>query len=107
MPATRKEKQAKHTPGPWEACGQDGCIRIRATDVDGTTVYPAAINGNADDDEYGPTTRANAELIAAAPDLLAACRVALQAIEDAHHGVSTADQEAMIEQVIAEAEGNA
>jgi hypothetical protein len=57
----------KHTAGPWNA-DAIGIVR----DAAGTAVGVASHRGTRDE------TRANARLIAAAPDLLDACRVALE-----------------------------
>lgn len=70
IPEITKEK-AGHTPGPWKVRdNKNGTLGIDAFEPDGTPCQPARINGDADDDIYGPATRANANLIAAAPDLL-------------------------------------
>lgn len=68
----------KHTPGPWEVYGG---TRAGIDKEDGS--FSIVVAGY-DDDEcgiYGHTdaeAAANARLIAAAPDLLAACRAALE-----------------------------
>ena len=65
-----KTAGARHTPSPWHmATGPDGLITIFAGDADDP----------GDDDEFiaGDVDERNACLIAAAPDLLAALRVAL------------------------------
>ena len=58
-----------HTPGPWTV--DDNYIMCR---YDGNGNYICRMLGR------GEETDANATLIAAAPDLLAACKVALNAI---------------------------
>ena len=59
----------KHTPGPWESL--DDCVRVdRPSDPDHHMMVcsiPGFLTGN----------KANARLIAAAPELVEACRVAL------------------------------
>ncbi len=55
---------AKHTPGPWRVFGYD-----IGTSPDETLAVVCAMDDNTDD--------ANACLIAAAPDLLAACQAVL------------------------------
>lgn len=66
---------SEHTPGAWEVRhNKNGTLGIEAKEPDGTYCQPAKINGDPDDEFYGPATRANARLIAAAPDLLEACR---------------------------------
>ena len=71
----------KHTPGPWRACGEDKggcqCGMVWSTSVD----VIVAVAVTAADEAYtcgagitDPAEQiANARLIAAAPDLLAAC----------------------------------
>lgn len=108
------KKSIGHTPGPWEPCyhwrhpncpcgthrgyvwdstgdrviAQMGCDRS-----DGEQVY----------DEPGKQeARANAHLIAAAPDLLAACKAALGAFEF-NHCINWDD----LRRAIEKAEGNA
>ena len=85
-------EKPKHTPGPWTATktrNNDGDLAINYTDADGDTTPIAWARlirrdvkrgqaWNAADDERG----ANARLIAAAPDLLAACKAALDSISD-------------------------
>ena len=65
---------SEHTPGPWKIVGEDMRF-VYAPGKDGTNrfsthVAPGHIPGY-DDEE---TQQANARLIAAAPDLLAACK---------------------------------
>lgn len=67
MTSAAEEKQARHTPGPWN---------------DGRDVYLSGCHGanlnlgfiNTHDDDLRAQAEANARLIAAAPDLLEACR---------------------------------
>ena len=76
--------EAKHTPGPWQSGESDdfGPIGITAGPFDmpplpnGIWVQVAKVN------RHGEQTMANAKLIAAAPDLLEACRRALDYIAD-------------------------
>jgi len=64
---------SKHTPGPWKICydndtgPNDGCFR------QWWQVGPAQVNIGSDHEE----AEANARLIAAAPELLDACRALL------------------------------
>ena len=61
---------AKHTPGAWSASWNGACFQIDAAmDAVATTQFC-----------YATETEANATLIAAAPDLLAALNDALEAI---------------------------
>lgn len=57
-----------HTPGPWTCRTKDGCIS-RYVEGNGITVAEVWSDGTSDD---GAEFAANARLIAAAPDLLAA-----------------------------------
>jgi len=66
----------KHTPGPWKTdsntiTGQYTLVFDRAGDLVAHTAHGM---DPADIDVYGPECEANARLIAAAPDLLAACQ---------------------------------
>lgn len=64
-------KKSSHTPSPWGV----------GRNPDSTsTIYAKA--GYAIADCYGKESRANAQLISAAPELLLACERALQIIED-------------------------
>lgn len=78
----------KHTPGPWEAgepstCGNAHEIAVRSPPlgvvVCSLTWIDSAISA---DTEAEAATRADAFLIAAAPDLLAACVAALDRLGD-------------------------
>ena len=66
----QKDTEAGHTPGPWEARNQDAFLYIFG--ADGNNI--ARIYG------HGKTVPrdANARLIAAAPELLEACKAALE-----------------------------
>ena len=67
-------KTATHTPGPWTAA----CNDIIATANDGRA-FVGRIAGR----RIASENDANARLIAAAPDLLTACKAALPSLE--HH----------------------
>ncbi len=76
--------ESKHTPVPWSVRdNENGTLVINATEPDGSPCQPARINGNADDEVYGPVTRANAEFIVRAcnahDDLLEACKAIVHA----------------------------
>lgn len=58
---------AKHTPGPWSIAEGDGCFIV---ETDDSTVRFVVIGLNMEGD------RSNAQLIAAAPDLLEALKLA-------------------------------
>jgi hypothetical protein len=88
----------KHTPGPWST----GC------DEDGHMVYAADDSAVADalrDDGDAEAEVSNARLIAAAPDLLAACQVALAAYRLAGKDVPENSTAATLRSAIAKAEG--
>lgn len=100
-----------HTKGPWKARVNPDGGRLSVEGADGTAVVAGC--GCCD----SPWTdkahaEANARLIAAAPDLLAACKALLQ-FEDAEIGESGGELEdsmravAMIRAAIAKAEGGA
>lgn len=73
---------SKHTPGPWKVRdNEDGTLGIDANEPDGIACQPIQINRDANDVVLGPVIRANAQLIATAPDLLNALQ----------HIVETAD----------------
>lgn len=68
----------QHTPGPWDDCSKNATgetVRIFAN-----SHYIGSI-GNSDDTPE--QTQANAHLIAAAPDLLAAIKAVLPTLDDA------------------------
>lgn len=70
--------EAKHTPGPWTHCQEDNFITTR----DGRGL----LEWQARSLHVTPEERdANARLIAAAPDLLKACRQALAALKGREH----------------------
>jgi hypothetical protein len=58
---------SKHTPGPWKRCVGSGAVEIRGGPV-GNLTHPRVCRVLRTD----PNCDANARLIAAAPDLLAA-----------------------------------
>lgn len=71
---------AEHTKGPWETAGNwpHGFSMVCWHDGSGwRPVADCAVSGNA--------AEANARLIAAAPDLLKACRQALYALKGREH----------------------
>lgn len=65
----------KHTPGPWRTNGP----RVYRDDLDGATLICEALP--LDYDASGAERRANARLIAAAPELLAAAHRCIAALE--------------------------
>jgi hypothetical protein len=90
------ETKATHTPGPWEVSTKRG-LNITAKTRGGADFALAAVWTTL----TGEAADANARLIAAAPDLLAACEAALPAIRWglAHQGGNYSQYEA-VEQVI-------
>lgn len=75
--------QTQHTPGPWHMGAGNGSGSIFADEgrtrleEGGTTLYPIATINHA----LGDEDEANARLIAAAPDLLAALEVAHECLD--------------------------
>lgn len=57
---------AKHTPGPWKRQARNGVNRLRIVDAKGRQV--------ADANHYNERGEENADLLAAAPELLAVAR---------------------------------
>lgn len=69
---------SKHTPGPWISTGLYGGYIVRMR-PDGTRQILAEVMYNGNEQE---TVAANRRLLAAAPDLLAACEQALALLGD-------------------------
>jgi len=92
---------SQHTPGPWWAGTDEDAHMVYGSEADGTAVADCMRD---DGDDY--VERANARLIAAAPDLLAACKVALDRIgsdiESPHLRTADGDQ---LRAAVAKAEG--
>ena len=75
-------EQTKHTPGPWDIHESEGRIEIHpADDIDGLRVIADLVFG---DTLSADECRANARLIAAAPDLLEALKQILPMAEKAY-----------------------
>jgi hypothetical protein len=93
--------ETKHSPGPWKLSLPD---ETAVASFDGTEI--AAVQGDYDDDDVWPVMAANARLIAAAPELLAACKAALAEVQrtiSSHTSFNnTVD---VLEAAIAKAEG--
>jgi hypothetical protein len=68
----------KSTPGPWALAWEDGKYGVIGSQCEGKLV---CIVGNNPDDGKNDIRKANATLIAAAPDLLVACEIAMQIID--------------------------
>jgi hypothetical protein len=83
----RKEK-AKHTPGPWrynsDPRGAKFGVHVFLNEIDS---FALGVGGGPD--EQVAEDLANARLIAAAPDLLAAIKVFLHALYDARSGYNS------------------
>jgi hypothetical protein len=80
-------QMSKHTPGPWFVTG-NMTLYVEARIGGGLVQEVAAVGPTEADSGYGPQQRANADLIAAAPDLLEAltqCRAELLAMIDMHN----------------------
>ena len=86
-----KNEKAEHTPGPWRVppCDHQGSIRIWQEgsnfDIARVTPMPYTTGLNVCEKAHqsqgvSEQGRANARLIAASPDLLAACRAALDVL---------------------------
>lgn len=88
----------KHTKGPWKFIGWDGQAEIRSSDNSETQI---ALLGNRGDGAIpNEKTRANAHLIAAAPELLEACKAIGDAMLETQGCMPN-----FLEQAIAKAEG--
>jgi len=100
---------SKHTPGTWKAIDVDCIITDWPDDEltvdDGHYGTVARVYCHTDED----TTRANARLIAAAPDLLAACKAALVRLEtiERDKGIHSHETLPELRAVISNATGNA
>lgn len=89
-----KKIQSKHTPGPWKQEYEGGSIS-QSSNIHKIIVYD---EGKFDNEEG----QANARLIAAAPELLEACKTVLKGTE-----YMTQDDFNLIKSAIARAEGRA
>jgi len=70
-------KTAKHTPGPWVVLPFPKSDMHHSEVCTAGMKTPVAVVRRFDGDNSGKMAEANARLIAAAPDLLAACRAIL------------------------------
>ena len=71
----------KHTEGPWKVFGEKSNINITAKFLNGTDPYRMPI-AYMQTEENCNDSMANAQLMAAAPELLAACEAVMQMYED-------------------------
>lgn len=104
---------SKHTPGPWSVDGvwRTGGLAIGATDTaDGQLFQVCEVFGIDHETHHDERSHANANLIAAAPDLLAALKaVRTQYIDD--HSIAIPEEQhtdqllVQIDAAIAKAEG--
>lgn len=69
---------SKHTPGPWKKCIAGGVTEVRCDAPVPVVSWAGFDDANRSLDEH----RANARLIAAAPDLLEACKACLDMFAD-------------------------
>jgi hypothetical protein len=98
--------ETKHTPGPWRVSGNEK--EVYAKHPHGF-VCPFVVSDCSGREQFGPlatehfpeTAKANARLIAAAPDLLAACKAYFYGEKPDR------ECEAMMGAAIAKAEGSA
>ena len=88
-----------HTPGPWTANGADVAKPYYINGPDGEVI----VNGS--NEEYGVIGRANARLIAAAPELLEACMTADSILQVPGHGREYDEIRNMLKDAIAKATG--
>lgn len=105
MTEPEKRQNAKHTPGPWTQ-NTESSLRMGSQLVCLSYKYTEYENGKRNRFPAIPreTIDANTRLIAAAPDLLAALKGVLVAIDE-DHGV--AETQETIRAAIAKAEGRA
>ncbi len=89
----------KHTPGPWEVDLENGEITAKGPVVIGT-IY-GADDFPCNEDDIAEECKANACLVATAPELLAACEAALRLAEEMSEG----DLYNQIKKAIAKAKG--
>ena len=106
---TAATERRTHTPGPWSAVafGKDGSwdVHRKTPTLDGgyfARVEPLHHATREARDE----AEANARLIAAAPDLLAACNFAYQALTDRHGAVEDDEAIEALTTAIAKAQPN-
>jgi hypothetical protein len=106
---------AKHTPGPWRANERTICPRSRKwvqTDVrgGGEVVAICSRTRHTVSDDDVAEVMANARLIAAAPDLLAACEAAMEFLPKGEYPGGSGQTEAvrvrdLVRAAIAKAKG--
>ena len=90
----------KHTPGKWKVYHD---INVMTDSKNPSFIASCGMNNNIQDTLE--TCKANARLIAAAPELLEACKEALELPIDPIDEIGTSSILTKIQQVIAKAEG--
>ena len=103
-----KTKNAQHTKGPWEVVYNDAYVITHPTG-DRTYRYVATTDSQADSSkpiqlEDKQEDESNARLIAAAPDLLSACREALDYLGRIDEGSEGCELRDSLRAAIAKAE---
>jgi hypothetical protein len=73
--------ETKHTPGPWKISKYINYIGFSVWAADRGCIAERWYD-KTQDKPYGDELNANAQLISAAPDLLRACKIALETIEN-------------------------
>lgn len=98
-------EMSKHTPGPWFISGR--MTKFIEARIPGGMIQEVAGVGPTDfDNGYGEQQEANARLISAAPDLLAAAERVLEKLDHPTLGVTIYDADALRD-AIAKARGEA
>ncbi len=94
-----------HTPGPWQVEGKD--LITGGTDFELEIAYTIAVDPDDSQDCFhiGPVTKANTNLIAAAPELLEALENALGVIQATQYLQTSQIILPMIEAAIKKAKG--
>lgn len=80
----------QHTPGVWSLSDDEGFESI-AIFNESEELIATVFNADVDAADFDPETRANAQLIAAAPVLLAACEALVEDREEC--GIDEADED--------------
>ena len=78
---TTKQEVAKHTPGPWSYSGISGDFSVMARHGHKRIIVAECVADSALKPDECDQVDANKRLIAAAPELLDACRMALVQIK--------------------------
>lgn len=97
-----------HTPGPWMVGTRldgDNTIKVGVPINEDKTLHTVAYIAPRPSYEKGNPQLSNARLIAAAPELLEACRAMLSPFEDEEESILLADALDLLKAAIAKAEG--